>query len=82
MSSSKSIRPSYKSLERIVYERDRLKKRAVLEVTWIFGPLNKGEIEWVDKYISSYDIMHKFGNYYLGLTGDKNIVYDPLQKEK
>jgi hypothetical protein len=34
----------YKSLERIVYEGDRLKKRPVPEVIWIYGPLNKGEI--------------------------------------
>jgi hypothetical protein len=65
-------------LERIVYERGRLKKRPVPEVTWIFGPSNVGEIEWVDKYLNSYDTMDKVGNYYLGLTGDKNIVYDPL----
>jgi hypothetical protein len=68
----------YKSLERIVYERDRLKKRPVPEVIWIYGPLNKGEIQWVDNYIDSYDEMHKVGNYYLGLTGDKNVVYNPL----
>jgi hypothetical protein len=54
----------YNSLERILYERDRLKKRAVPEVTWIFGPSNAGEIEWVDKYIDLYDMMYKFGNYY------------------
>jgi hypothetical protein len=48
------------------------------EVTWIFGPSNVGEIEWVEKHIDSYDDMHKYGNYYLDLTGDKNIVYDPL----
>jgi hypothetical protein len=35
----------YKSLERIVYERERLKKSPVLEVTWIFGPSGLGEIE-------------------------------------
>jgi hypothetical protein len=70
-------------LERIVYERDRLKKRPQLEITWIFGPLGLGEIEWVDKYINSYYNMHKVGNYYLGLTGDKNIVYNPpYPKEK
>jgi hypothetical protein len=68
----------YKSLERIVYERDRLKKKPVREVTWIFGSSNTGEIEWVDKYIDSYDTIHKLGNYYLGLTGDKNIVYNLL----
>jgi hypothetical protein len=65
-------------LERIVYERDRLKKRPVLEVTWLFGPSNAGKIERVDKYIDSYDTMNKFGNYYMGLTGDKNIIYNPL----
>jgi hypothetical protein len=44
---------------------------------------NVGEIEWVDKYIDLYDTMHKLGNYYLDLTGDKNIVYDSLHpKEK
>jgi hypothetical protein len=32
----------------------------------------------VDNYIDSYDETHKVGNYYLGLTGDKNIVYNPL----
>jgi hypothetical protein len=68
----------YKSLERIVYERDRFKKRPVPEVTWIFGRSDAGEIEWVDNYIDSYDDMHKYGNYYLGLTADKNVVYDPL----
>jgi hypothetical protein len=31
----------YKTLERIVYERDRLKKRPVLEVTWIYGPRDR-----------------------------------------
>jgi vacuolar-type H+-ATPase subunit I/STV1 len=35
----------YKTLERIVYERDRLKKRPVPEVTWIYGPYEMGEIE-------------------------------------
>jgi hypothetical protein len=65
-------------LERIVYERDRLKKRPMPEVNWIFGPSNPGEIEWVDKYIHLYDTMDNFCNYYLGLTGDKNIVYNPL----
>jgi hypothetical protein len=50
----------------------------VPEVIWIYAPLNKGEIQWVDSYIDFYDEMHKVGNYYLGLTGDKNIVYNPL----
>jgi hypothetical protein len=49
-----------------------------VEVTWIFGHSGVAEIEWVDKYIDSYDIIHKVENYYLGLTGDKNIVYDFL----
>jgi hypothetical protein len=31
-----------------------------------------------DKYLKSYDTMTKVGNYYLGLTCDKNIVYDNL----
>jgi hypothetical protein len=65
-------------LERIVYERDTLKKIPVPEVIWIYGPLNKGEIQWVDNYIDSYDEMHKVGNYCLGLSGDKNVVYNPL----
>jgi hypothetical protein len=50
----------------------------VREVIWIYSPLNKGEIQWVDNYIDSYDEMHNVGNYYLDLTGDKNIVYNPL----
>jgi GTP cyclohydrolase III len=32
----------------------------------------------VDKYIDSYDDMYKYGNQYLGLTGDENILYNPL----
>jgi hypothetical protein len=32
-----------------------------------------------DKYLNSYDTMRKVASYYLGLTGDKNIVYDNLQ---
>jgi hypothetical protein len=68
----------YKSLERIVYERDRLKKRLVLEVSWICGPLNKGEIQWVDNNIDSYEEIYKVGNFFLDLTGDKNVVYNPL----
>jgi hypothetical protein len=72
-----------KSLERIVNQRDRLKKRPVPEVTWIYDPSGVGEIKLVDKFIDSHDIMHKVSNYYLGLTGDKNIVHEPLcPKEK
>jgi hypothetical protein len=73
----------YKSLERIVYKRDRFKKRPMPEVTWIFGPSGVGKIEWIDKYLNSFDIMYKVGNYYLVLTSDKNIVYYSLHpKEK
>jgi hypothetical protein len=73
----------YKVLERIVYERDRLKKRPLLEITWIYGPSGMGEIEWVEKNIDSYDNFYKVGNYYLGLTkNNKNLVYYPLEKEK
>jgi hypothetical protein len=32
-------------------------------------------MEWVDKHLNSYDTMIKDTNYYLGLSGDKNIVY-------
>jgi hypothetical protein len=35
-------------------------------------------MEWADKYIDSYDTMTKAANYYLNLSGDKNIVYDNL----
>jgi hypothetical protein len=45
-------------------------------------PSGTGEIEWVDNYIDSYDNMHKVGNYYLGLTGDKKIIYYLHPKEK
>jgi hypothetical protein len=73
----------YKTLERIVYERDRLKKIPVREVTWIYGPYGMGEIEWADKYLGSYDTFRKVGNYYLGPTEyNKNLVYDSLDKEK
>jgi hypothetical protein len=71
----------YKALKRIVYERDRLKKRPVLEITWIYGPTGMGEIEWVDKNIDSYDVFNKVGNYYLGPTdtgNNKNLLYYPL----
>jgi hypothetical protein len=44
-------------LEKIVYELDRLKKKPVLEVTWIFGPSNAGEIEWAKEYLKLYDHM-------------------------
>jgi hypothetical protein len=50
----------------------------VPEVIWIFGPSGLGEIEWVDKYLNSDNTMYKVCNYYLGLTGDMNIVYYPL----
>jgi arylsulfatase A-like enzyme len=73
----------YKTLERIVYERDRLKKRPVREVTWIYSPYGMGEIEWADKYLGSYDTFRKVGNYYLGITEyNKNLIYNPLQNEK
>jgi hypothetical protein len=35
-------------------------------------------MEWADKYVNLYDTMTKVTNYYLGLTKDKNIVYDNL----
>jgi hypothetical protein len=70
-------------LERIVYELDRLKKIPQPEVTWIFGGADEGQIEWADNYLNSYNSMDKVGNYYLGLTSDKNIVYYPFYpKEK
>jgi hypothetical protein len=70
-------------LERIVYERDRFKKRSQQEITWLFGPSGTGQIEWAEEYLKSYDTMHKVCNYYLGLTADKSIVYYPLHlKEK
>jgi hypothetical protein len=73
MRSSKSIRPS--SLD--IIRKDRSWK--LLELC----PSGLGEIEVVDKYLNSYDSMHKLSNYYLDLTGDKNIVYNPLcPKEK
>jgi hypothetical protein len=73
----------YKTLERIVYERDRLKKRPLLEVTWIYGPSGMGEMEWADENIGSYDYFYKVGNYYLGPTdNNKNLVYNPLENEK
>jgi hypothetical protein len=72
----------YKTLEKIVYERDRLKKRRLLEVTWIYGASVLGKIEWADEYLKSYDIFDKVGNYYLDLNENKNLVYDPLEKEK
>jgi hypothetical protein len=73
----------YKTLERIVYKRDRLKKRPVPEVTWIYGPDGMGEIEWADEYLSSYDVFDKVGNYYLGPTEyNKNLIHNPLQNEK
>jgi hypothetical protein len=37
-------------------------------------------MEWADKYLNTSDTITKVVNYYLGLTGDKNIVYYPLQK--
>jgi hypothetical protein len=43
----------YKSLERIVYEWDRLKKRTLQEVTWIFGAAGKGQIQWAEEYLKS-----------------------------
>jgi hypothetical protein len=62
----------YKALERIVYEQDRLKKRPLLEITWIYGP-----------YLGSYNTFDKVGNYYLGpIEYNKNLVYDGLDKEK
>jgi hypothetical protein len=73
----------YKALERIVYERDRLKKRPVLEVTWIYGPYGMKEMEWADKYLCSYDVFDKVGNYYLGPTdNNKNLECNPLRNEK
>jgi hypothetical protein len=42
---------NYKSLERIVYERDRLKKRALPEIIWLFGPAGVGQMEWADEYL-------------------------------
>jgi hypothetical protein len=57
----------HKLLEKIVYEQDRLKKRTHLEVTWLFGGKDHGQIEWVDKYLNLYDTIHKVGNYNLGL---------------
>jgi hypothetical protein len=72
----------YKILERIVYEQDRLKKRPVPKVTWVYGPSGMGEMEWADKYLGSYDTLEKVGNYYLGSTDyNKNLVYH-LDKEK
>jgi hypothetical protein len=68
----------HKVLEIIVYERDRLKKRTKLEVTWLFYAQGQGQMEWAEKYLKSYDTMTKAANYYLGLTGDKNIIYDNL----
>jgi hypothetical protein len=35
-------------------------------------------MEWGNKYLNSYDTVTKVENYYFGLTGDKNIVYDNL----
>jgi hypothetical protein len=73
----------YKALERIVYERDRLKKRPLPEVTWIYGPTGMGEIEWADKYLGLYDTFYKVGNYYLDPTDyNKNLVYEGLENEK
>jgi hypothetical protein len=73
----------YKTLERIVYERNRLKKRPLQEVTWIYGPYGMGEMELADKYLRSYDTFYKVGNYYLGLKKyNKNLVYYPLENEK
>jgi hypothetical protein len=72
----------YKSLERIVYERDRLKKRPVLDITWIYGPSDLGEIELADEYLKSYHIFYKVGNYYQGLNENNSLVFDPLEKEK
>jgi hypothetical protein len=68
----------YKVLERIVYEQDRLKKRAQREVTWLFGAADNGQMEWTDRCLKSYETMIKVANYYFGLTGDKNIIYDNL----
>jgi hypothetical protein len=64
----------YKSLERIVYERDTLKKGLQPEFTWHFGDQGHGEMELADKYLNIYDTMTKVANYYLGLTCDKNII--------
>jgi hypothetical protein len=52
----------YKSLERIVYEQDRLKKRPLSEVTWIYDPSGMGEIEWADKYLAPNDSFYKVSN--------------------
>jgi hypothetical protein len=68
----------YKSLKRIVYELDRLKKRPLPEVVWLFGGEGNGQIELADKYLNSYDMMTKVANYYLCLSGDKNIMYNHL----
>jgi hypothetical protein len=66
----------YKGLERILYVRGTLKKRTKSEVTWLFTAPGHGQMEWVDKYLNSYNTITKIANYCLGFTGDKNIVYD------
>jgi hypothetical protein len=46
------------------------------------GGQGHGQIEWADKYLNSYNTILKVPNYYLGLTGDKNIVCDNLPINK
>jgi hypothetical protein len=61
--STRNIFRHYKVLERIVYKRDKLKKRTKLENTLLFRTPGQGQMEWVDKYLNSYNTMHKVGNY-------------------
>jgi hypothetical protein len=72
----------YKALERIVCERDRLKKRPVREVTGIYRPYCIEEMEWADKYLGTYDTFDKDGNYYLGLKEYNNNLVYYLENEK
>jgi hypothetical protein len=65
-----------------VYERDTLKKRTKLEITWLFGVPGQKQMELADKYLKSYDMMTKVVNYHSDLTGDNNILYDNLHNNE
>jgi hypothetical protein len=58
-----------------VYEWDRLKKRIKLEISWLFGAPGHGQMEWADNYLNTYYTMTKVINYYVGLSGNKNLIY-------
>jgi hypothetical protein len=54
---------------------ERLRKRTKREVACLFNTPSHGQMEWAHKYLKTCNTMTKVTNYYLGLTGEKNIVY-------